>query len=161
MGRGERSKDADVMMRRPICGSVATCPDCLEKTLRAQPETRRESEPASELMRLRLNGSWSGESTPTYESLLRHAKRFGIECLFDTAEQLGLPPTDLALLKADLHDVAEGKRPKFSRKAKTASPNNRDAAALYRAGRTVEEIGVRFKWSLSRVRRALREEGLI
>jgi hypothetical protein len=110
-------------------------------------------------MRFRLDGSRTVEPSPTYETLIRHAERYGVEEIYETGEQMQLQPADLAGLKADLREIALGKRSRFGTKTKTAATNDLDALALYEAGLTREEIASRLKWSLNRVRKAIRAKG--
>jgi hypothetical protein len=110
-------------------------------------------------MRFRLDGSRPVEPAPTYETLIRHAERYGVEEIYETGEQMQLQPADLAGLKADLREMAFGKRSRFGTKTKTAATNGDDALALYEAGLTPEEIASRLKWSLTRVRKAIRRKG--
>jgi hypothetical protein len=147
-------------LTRPFCGS---CSSCLGQTVqsikRPKSNTRGTPVPAPQLMRFRLDGSRTVEPAPTYETLIRHAERYGVEQIHETAEQAALQPAELAGLKADLREVAFGKRSRFGTKTKTAAMNAGDARALHEAGLTLEEIASRLKWSLTRVRRAIRAKG--
>jgi hypothetical protein len=108
-------------------------------------------------MRLRLDGSWILEPSATYQALVRHAERFGVESVYETAEESGLSAADLARLKVELASVADGRRSRFGTKAKTAALNGGDVQALYESGLTPEEIASELRWSLGRVRKVLRE----
>jgi hypothetical protein len=122
------------------------------------PETRRAAAPP-QLMRFRLDGSRTVEPSPTYETLIRHAERFGVDEIHETGVAAELRPAELAGLKADLREMAVGKRSRFGTKTKTAATNDLDALALYEAGLTPEEIASRLKWPLNRVRKAIRAKG--
>jgi hypothetical protein len=147
-------------MTRPFCGS---CSACLAQTFQSinlpKSETRRTSHPPLQLMRFRLDGSRTAEPAPTYETLIRHAERFGAEEVHETGEQAELRPAELAGLKADVREIAFVKRSRFGTKTKTAAPNDDDARALYEAGFTPEEIASRLNWPLARVRKALQRKG--
>jgi hypothetical protein len=143
-----------------FCGS---CSACLTQTFQSiddpKPETRKTLIPPPQLMRFRLDGSRTVEPSPTYETLIRHAERFGVDEIHETGVEAALRPAELAGLKAGLHEVAVEKRSRFGTMTKTAATNANDALALYEAGFTPEEIASRLDWPLTRVRKAIRAKG--
>jgi hypothetical protein len=147
-------------LTRSFCSS---CSACLTQTVqsidRPESKTKRGAQPPPRLMRFRLDGSRTVEPSPTYKTLIRHAKRYGVEEIYETGEQAELRPAELAGLKADLREVYVGKRSRFGTKTKTVAANANDALALYEAGFTPEEIASRLNWPLSRVRKAIRAKG--
>jgi hypothetical protein len=140
----ERRKETPLHPAR--CGP---CEDCTEFIA--------EQNPRYTLWRNRENGTRIEQPLPTAEQLRRHAQRFDVEEVAETATKTGVPLAELAGLKADLREIAHAKRSRFGTKAKTAATNGHDARALYEAGLTHEEIAARLNWSLARVRNALRQ----
>jgi hypothetical protein len=139
-----------------FCGSCSAClPHTFQSIDQPKSEKRKRTHPPLQLMRFRLDGSRTVEPAPTYETLIRHAERYGVEEVHETGVEAGLKLADLAGLKTDLREIAFDKRSRFGTKTKTAATNDLDALALYEAGLTPEEIASRLKWSLNRVRKAI------
>jgi DNA-binding NarL/FixJ family response regulator len=50
------------------------------------------------------------EQNPTLDQLIRHARSFGTECVYETAEQEGLSSADLSRLRIELDELDAGRK---------------------------------------------------
>jgi DNA-binding NarL/FixJ family response regulator len=81
----------------------------------------------------------------TLDQYLRHAHKFGTECVYETAEMSGLSKRDLALLRIELDDLEARKRgERFSigkRRKRSREETQQAVELLSVAGLTRKEIG--------------------
>jgi hypothetical protein len=69
----------------------------------------------------------------TLDQLIRHARSFGTECVYETGEQEGLPSVDLARLRIELDELEAGRKSKYGfsiGKRRRRSSDETRAAAL-------------------------------
>jgi hypothetical protein len=69
----------------------------------------------------------------TLDQLIRHARSFGTECVYETGEQEGLPSADLARLRIELDELEAGRKSKLGfsiGKRRRRSSDETRAAAL-------------------------------
>jgi len=71
-------------------------------------------------------------ATLTLDQLVRHARLFGTECVYETAEQEGLSSADLARLRIELDELEAGRKSKhgfsIGKRRRRSSDETRDAA---------------------------------
>jgi hypothetical protein len=70
---------------------------------------------------------------PALDQLIRHARLFGTECVYETGEQEGLPRADLARLRIELDELDTGRKSKHGfniGKRRRRSSDETRAAAL-------------------------------
>jgi DNA-binding NarL/FixJ family response regulator len=68
----------------------------------------------------------------TLDQLIRHARSFGTECVYETGEQEGLPSADLARLRIELDELDAGRKSKhgfsIGKRRRRSSEETRAAA---------------------------------
>jgi Homeodomain-like domain len=70
---------------------------------------------------------------PALDQLIRHARLFGTECVYETGEQEGLSSADLARLRIELDELEAGRKSKYGfkiGKRRRRSSDETRAAAL-------------------------------
>ena len=92
---------------------------------------------------------------PTYKHFVRHAERFGVAEVTETAAEY-LAPVELARLKAQLARIGQGQtHGRFGKVPKTAALDDVDVAALHAEACTPDEIAELAGMSRSAVYRVL------
>jgi hypothetical protein len=100
----------------------------------------------------------------TLDQLIRHARSFGTECVFETGEQEGLSSADLARLRIELDELEAGRKSKYGfkigRRRRRSSDETRAAAlALSVDGFVPKAIADKLGISDRTVRSYLKESG--
>ena len=100
----------------------------------------------------------------TLDQLIRHARSFGTECVYETAEQEGLSSADLARLRIELDELDAGRKSKhgFSigkRRRRSADETREAALALSVDGFVPKAIADKLGISDRTVRGYLKQSG--
>lgn len=103
---------------------------------------------------------------PTLQEYVRHAELFGIDCVYETAEELGLPAVDMALLRIELDDIEArrmGSRYTVGkRRRRSADETHRAVVALSVAGLVTaaiaDKLGIGEKRVVDLVKKPLPEK---
>jgi hypothetical protein len=88
---------------------------------------------------------------------IKHAQRYGIDCVYETAAQAGLAPVELAKLKLELQTAAEQHRrarQSASLVGEATGRHRRAPVTLREAGHTAGEIAELIEDEVSRLESA-------
>jgi DNA-binding NarL/FixJ family response regulator len=101
---------------------------------------------------------------PTLDQLIRHARSFGTECVYETGEQAGLPSADLARLRIELDELDAGRKSKYGfsigkRRRRSADETREAAIALSVDGFVPKAIADKLGISDRTVRSYLKQSG--
>jgi hypothetical protein len=100
----------------------------------------------------------------TLDQLIRHARSFGTECVYETGEQEGLPSADLARLRIELDELEAGRKSKYGfkigkRRRRSSDETRAAALALSVDGFVPKAIADKLGISDRTVRGYLKESG--
>lgn len=101
---------------------------------------------------------------PTLDQLIRHARSFGTDCVYETGEKEGLPSADLTRLRIELDELDAGRKSKhgfkIGKRRRRSSDETRAAAlALSVDGFVPKAIADKLGISDRTVRGYLKESG--
>jgi DNA-binding NarL/FixJ family response regulator len=100
----------------------------------------------------------------TLDQLIRHARSFGTECVYETGEQEGLSSADLARLRIELDELDAGRKSKLGfsigkRRRRSSDETRAAALALSVDGFVPKAIADKLGISDRTVRSYLKESG--